>query len=82
MTETDEENLNPETDENPEETHSAREVDLENRLSALRAEMENLKRENRQMFLRLTGRDGEEKDPEDELDEILLDVLNHHGRNN
>lgn len=82
MPETDEEIRNPETDENREETHSALEADLENQLSALRAEMEDLKRENRQMFLRLTGRDGEEKDPEDELDEILLEVLNHNGRNN
>ena len=81
MSETDEENLNHE-DENHEENHTSREAELENQLSALRTEIDALKRENRQMFLRLTGRDGEEKDPEDELDEILLDVLNHHGRNN
>lgn len=79
---TDEEIHNPEEGENPEEIHTSREAELEKQLSALRAEMEDLKRENRQMFLRLTGRDAEEKDPEDELDEILLEVLNHHGRNN
>lgn len=82
MPETDEEIRTTEADENPEETHTSREAELENQLSALRTEMDALKRENRQMFLRLTGRDGEEKDPEDELDEILLEVLNHNGRNN
>lgn len=60
--------------------HTAREAELENQIAALRTEMDALRKENRQMFLRLTGRDGDaDKDPETELDDMLLEVLNNRG---
>ena len=79
------ENNEPNINENNEpnegnEQHTAREAELENQIAALRTEMDALRKENRQMFLRLTGRDGDaDKDPETELDDMLLEVLNNRG---
>ena len=73
-------NDNNEPNEGNNEQHTAREAELENQIAALRTEMDALRKENRQMFLRLTGRDSDaDKDPEQELDDLLLEVLNNRG---
>ena len=65
-----------------EEVHTAREAELEQQLSALRSELNEVKEQNRRMFIRLTGQEGqgEPEDPEEELEKRMCEVIRNRGR--
>ena len=65
-----------------EEVHTDREAELEQQLSALRSELNEVKEQNRKMFLRLTGQEGQEEpeDPEEELEKRMCEVIRNRGR--
>lgn len=66
----------------PEEVHTDREVELEQELAALRSELNEVREQNRKMFVRLTGQDGqgEPEDPEEQLEKLMCDVIKNRGR--
>lgn len=66
----------------PEKVHTDHEVELEQQLSALRSELKEVKEQNRRMFLRLTGQEGqgEPEDPEEELEKRMCEVIRNRGR--
>ena len=71
--------IEPQTEE---EVHTAREAELEQQLSDLRSELNEVKEQNRKMFLRLTGQEGqgEPEDPEEELEKRMCEVIRNRGR--
>lgn len=65
-----------------EDVHTDREAELEQQLSALRSELNEVKEQNRRMFIRLTGQEGqgEPEDPEEELEKRMCEVIRNRGR--
>lgn len=66
----------------PDEVHTDREVELEQELAALRSELNDVREQNRRMFVRLTGQEGqgEPEDPEEQLEKLMCDVIKNRGR--
>lgn len=65
----------------PDEVHTDREVELEQELAALRSELNEVREQNRRMFVRLTGQEGqgEPEDPEEQLEKLMCDVIKNRG---
>ena len=63
-----------------------REIELENKLKDLESKLDALAAENRKLAIRALGDvDGQQIDPESQLDEMIIDIIKnrgfvHHGR--